>query len=621
MASVSKSKTGDYYLTDRIWQEHWECGIDYFYVGKWRGTYRIPDEPRKRFFRELLAGHPLARVQENRIAVYDVTFSWDKTVSIATYGMTPPEKWGEWSKEYAEVVRKILEPRVNSQVAKTGAQGAVQVPSRGLALVFMNWKGAFGQIHAHQHAAIPNLTATSEGKAYSIGNAHREFRDQALMRATANKLMDDRLRAKGFKTERRGKVVAVSGIPDDMVRALSPGRDAMERARKAMDRARKAKGMKKRPRGPRARDFEALKANSEGKKVAGGVTPEKAYAYTQAIANRYDFTPEKLRSTPAASNPSAEQYVAYELALDARDRCTRRFGSFTEQQYQTEIYTLGIGKPVSFETLASTAKLVLRSRTFAGIERTVTDDGHVRYHVMPTPEMSFGGPNRAASKENGAAHGAPKESAKGPTARTGATEGATRENGSQPDPRETFKQAEGPFVREAWAELKRAAKGLGEAVLVATTKKATDVLTRVAEYVNPAPKTLRIDAADLDLFLARHHRTHFLVAHAKALVKGLLAGGNPHEMAAVAETAFARLRDYNRVRKNTVIVVENGQLADAVQLRKLARIAKRDGASVVLSERPEPEKAFGRPKRAGKGQRLRNTLRQNGFRPNRDRIH
>ncbi len=582
MPSVTKAQSGKYYEQDRLWAEARECGLPPFYIGwKWRGTYVVPQAPSVKVFKELADGKPLEHVQRNRIAVYDHTFSWDKSVTIATYGMTAPDKWGEWTKEFADIVKKVLEPRLDSQIAKTGAQGAVKEPSKGLALAFPGWRGAFGQLQAHVHGVVFNLTATKDGRAFSWGNPHESYRDQGLMRAMSNKLMDDLLRSRGIETVRKGRLVAVKGVPDDMVRALSPSRAAMDQA-KAM------KGKNGRQ-GPRAEDFAASKANRQGKKAGRAVTPKQAYESCQEIAKRYGVTPEKLRLTPVASNPSKEQYAAYEAALQARDTCTKRYGAFTEQQFLKWVYTYGIGREASFDTLTSSAKLVLRSKSFAGIEQTQTEDGHIRYFVPKGPEMSFG-----------------KDKAKTP----------------QPDPAETAKEAERPFVREAWADLKTATKNLGGAVFCATAKKATDVIQRVTDVVNPPAQTLRLDGGNLDEFIVQHRRTHYAVAHLKAIAKGILAGGNPHRMAAAAEKAFANYRACERVRKNTVIVVERGDLATADQLRTLTRIAKRDRCSVILSERAQPDKAFQSKPRPTKRktQALRRALREHGYRAGHDRL-
>jgi hypothetical protein len=140
-------------------------------------------------------------------------------------------------------------------------------------------------------------------------------------------------------------------------------------------------------------------------------------------------------------------------------------------------------------------------------------------------------------------------------------------------------------TREAWEALKGAAMGLGAATLVATARKATAVVERLAEIVNPPPRVLSVDAAGLPGLIDRLRPTPYLLAHGKALLAGLKALGNPHERAAVAERAYEALRSHDRLPKNAVLVVERGSLASARELHLLSKVARRDGASVILSER------------------------------------
>lgn len=86
----------------------------------------------------------------------------------------------------------------------------------------------------------------------------------------------------------------------------------------------------------------------------------------------------------------------------------------------------------------------------------------------------------------------------------------------------------------------------------------------------------------------------YVKAHAKALLAGLTARGNPHDRAYVAEQVFARLRDHPRLQKNTVVVVQRGTLASPHDLHVLSKIAKRDGASVILADDSRGGRSQGR---------------------------
>jgi len=587
---VKKSKRSTYWEDPDKWQESLDCGVPTRFMNNWRGKYKV-GEPSIPVLRELAKGAPLHRVQRNRVALFDATQSLHKSVTIATLGMTPPEKWGEtWMKDLSQVVEKVFKPYLKSQYARTGAQGRVHEPSEGVGLLFGGYRGAFGQLHAHFHPVILNLTATKDGTAYSIGKPHELFEKQALHRAEVNKRTDDLLQERGFSTRLEKGRVAVNGVPDEMVRALSL-------SKKVIDEIGKAKGKT----GPRARDFSASEANRIGKKTTPRTTAKEAYEHCQSLARRYDLTPEKLRvSEPRGTTPGAEMFEAYKVAIQARDACTKRFGSFSEDRFLTKLYLRGIGKPVRFETLEKVGTLFLHERQISGIEKTVTPDGVKRFHVMPTPGQgdTFERPrNEKGEEKNGKPEDQKKE--------------------VPPDPRETLKRAERPYLRDAWQALKAATTELGASVLVATTEKATDVIGRMKDYVSPPPKILRVDAAILPAFIEHHSRMGYFKAHAKAALKGVLSPGNPHEKALVSERYFAAYRHYTRVPRNTVVVVERGSLASAPELRALSKIAKRDRCSVVLSERPEPEKTFERPK--GHGRRSHQSQTKQAVRMSRGR--
>jgi hypothetical protein len=175
-------------------------------------------------------------------------------------------------------------------------------------------------------------------------------------------------------------------------------------------------------------------------------------------------------------------------------------------------------------------------------------------------------------------------------------------------------RAERPYVRQAWTEFTAAAKDLGAATLTATAQAATRVVKRLKDAVSPPPKVVKVDAARLDWFLARHEPTPYLLAHGKALLRGFLSLGNPHQMAGRAETEFAKLRAHRRLDRNTVVVVTRANLATARDLHRLAKIAKRDGSSVILAERPK-----GRGGPGGRGQSQNHHRHQQQPNPSRGR--
>jgi hypothetical protein len=293
---------------------------------------------------------------------------------------------------------------------------------------------------------------------------------------------------------------------------------------------------------PRAQDFYARHARrAAGPRTLGD--PREFNKVCWRLAKKYGVTVQSLKRPAGSPAPHRDKYtaasVAHDVAVAARDSLSKKFGSFTKEQFLERAFTLSIGKATTFEAVDTFAGAALENSRLLDIKKQRQVDGTVRY-VGPASQQA----QQAAS------------------------------------------QAFKPDTKTAWDDLKRAAKGLGEAALVATAEAGVRVLNRLAETVNPPPRIVTLDALALGPFVDLHRPTPYLLAHAKALFRGMLARGNPHDKAYVAEKAFALLRDHHRVPKNSVIVVERGTLASARELHLLTKIARRDKASVVLADRP-----------------------------------
>lgn len=541
MPSVNKG-SGKYYFDEhgRVWRESYEAGAKPEMIGKWFGDYQFPNPITAEALRDLANGVPLDRVQKNRIGVYDVTFTWHKSVSLISKGLTPPSEWKEWTRELSDIVKRAMRPVLDSQFIKLGAQGKERHPSHGIGVLFAHWKSYFGFVHEHRHLAVLNLSSVSKGpragKVGSIGNVRDTLYDQqGELRAKVQKQTEDLCRSKGFKTYRDGKAVAIHGIPSDMLREMSPAREAMEHVRANPK-------TKARTKTARSEDYLARAARGEGKRRE--VTPEIAHHETLQIAKRYGVTLDSLRVDPKSLklDRKAAEYFAYALALKARDHCAETYGNFSGSQFRERLYITGIGTPTSFRELETVGSLFLRSPQVAGIHKLVGENGVEQFFTEKS--------------------------------------------------KQTVANAERPFVRDAWKEFKHAAKNLGDAALIVTAKKATKVMQQITDSLTTEPRIVRVHVSRLGDFIDNHRPTSFLRAHAMAMLKIAATWGNIRERAIVGERHFAALRSHARVRKNTVIVVKRGDLATAKELHQLARIAKRDGASVVISERPEPERRF-----------------------------
>lgn len=536
MPAVTRTKTGRYFFENgRVWREAVGSGVRPRLVGRWVGPYPLEARPTPDAVRDLARGRPLPKVSANRVAGFDVTFTWSKSVSLWAYGLTPPSRWHERTEVFADIVAKVMDPRLAAVKIGLGAGGRDKRAADAVGVLFNHTRSFLGLPHGHSHVFVPNVAGTVDGHYGSIRNAREVlFREQGVMRAEAHKRLDDHLQAKGYETVRVGNTVGLKGVPDRMVRELSPAREAMEEARATT-----------RMEGPKAGDFLAWAA----RRMAGPPapkTPAEMHVHCLSVARKYGVTLDALKRAPDPDRVEKGPYAAYEAALEARDHCGRKYGTFTEGQFREELYLRGIGRPATFDDLRTTGDHFLKSRGVAGIAR-VTGPG-------PAHEARY-------------------------TTREG--ERVTRE-------------AERPYAREAWADLGKAVKGLGRAALVATAKKATEVVNNLAEAVNPRPRVLRVKGDQLEGFLRQYRPAPRVLAHAKAAVAALLAHGNPHERAAAAERVYADLRSFDRLRKNTVVVVSRSERAAARELHLLAKVATRDGGSVVLAERVADRSRRGR---------------------------
>lgn len=552
MATVNKS-TGKYFFeNERVWEETLETGVPPFYVGDSPSQFANDPTALRKRIESACRGLELPRVNANRVGCFDITYSMSKSFSIVIFGLHSPDQWKDWIKPLSEFVKSELDTLVRSQIAKFGAQGRTQTPSQGFAVVFSHWRGFLGQPHGHWHGCIPNWTKTALGEIRSIGNSHLMFERQGESRARFQKHLDDLAQSKGFETKRVGKRVEIARVPESLIYELSPSRRAMAEAKtsKHFDSA-------------KVRDIAAREARRTFPRRETP-TPKQAHERVLEAAKHHGVTLESVRGR--VTHAKSEQHATIDalgLAKQARDWCARRYGDFSATQFRERFTTLTIGTPIKLPQVDRVSDLFLRDQELSKLRFVVSPDGQVKF--------------------------------------------ATEESKKQE------RRADRQFVREAWDGFKIAAKDLGKAVLVSTLVSAAEALKRMKEHLDRPPQIRRIDARDLDSFIARHKPTHYVLAHAKAILSGILSRGNPHERAAYAEAVYRHLRSHQRMPKETVLIVERSGLADAKQLRDLAKIAKRDKGWVVLTKRP--------PHRAYEKQKLYEFLRRREKDASRDKGH
>jgi hypothetical protein len=173
MAAVTKSKGAYFYDYERVWAETKDAGVLPYWIGKAPGRMNLPAQPNPQLLKSLFeGGRYLPRVQANRVGCFDVTVSFDKSVSLLAYGLTPPGQWKDWTETFKKVADPVIGDLLDRQKANSGPQGKVKEPSTGLAAGFWHTQGFRGQPHAHAHYAVANLTVDGKNKVGSIANAH-----------------------------------------------------------------------------------------------------------------------------------------------------------------------------------------------------------------------------------------------------------------------------------------------------------------------------------------------------------------------------------------------------------------------------------------------------------------
>lgn len=531
--AITKSKGRYFTDVERVWEESLQLGRAPYFVGQWTGKFKLPDRPTPEVLRPLFDGAVLPRVQHNRVGCFDVTFTASKSVSVVLYALTPPAGWARSAQLVAKAAAAQVEPLLAGLKVNAGAQGATKVPASGTAAVFPHFRSSAGAPHAHVHFAVPNVAVTADGKAGSIANAKLLYDEHGACRAGFQKDLDDHFQRRGYQTARVGKATEVVGVPAGLLAELSPARAAIEEARRATGFS-----------GARAADFFARQARRD---VPPG--PEKSvdgyHAEWSSAARRYGVTRESLRirdGQPLIGDRRVRRYTAYCTARDALKRCTKRHGAFTAAQFREATYLMGIGRPTTRKDLDKEIARVLARPKYAGVHRKGPDAADARYST------------RAGARK-----------------------------------RQT---AEQKYSSLGFDELRGATGTLAKSLLlkVASATRAVRALAALKEH---APTVLRIDGREIDSLLSALTPTGYLKAHGRALLKGLLAPGNPHERALVAEREYERLRAHRRLPAGCVVVVARSHALSTRQLTRLSALAKRDRASVVLSGFVTPDR--GRP--------------------------
>lgn len=620
----TKSRNGQYFWhVHRVWHET----FDHYHLPYWVGRFDdrapifvdaqtgqkgvLPVEVMPSIVKDLMEGKYLDRVQKNRVACFDQTFTLSKSVSILCFGLTSPTSWFQWARMIDEKSRPIVEDYLRRLTIRQGAGGSVKIPAVGCAIGFVHYKNYYGDPHGHVHYAIPNMAVSRDGQLGAIGNMRSIMQESAMHRAMFQKGIDDELQSRGYKTKRIGNYVEVEGIPKKMITKLSTGRRAIEsiKAKHGFDSS-------------RAHDFYAREARRSARSF--DPTPQQLHERVIRMASRLGVGIDTLRREPDASTATssniAARSVAYDVAREALQSTVRLYGSFTRDQYLEQLYTLGIGRNTTCQDLKVMGESLLRKQAIT-MGQSATQDRENRYRTITkvnrpqgplreekerdvppsknsadrVPKRLKPGKDRISAESTKRKKAADRRNREGKTQRparpsTRPIRYATRRSAKA---QERILQRHG-FVKEAWDDLRQSTKNLGKAIFMATSRRATAVMDRIGQWIDPAPRVQRVSLHDAERMVRTHLPTHYLKAHATAILKGLVSPGNPHQRAGFAEKVYAQLRWYRRLPRNTVLVIDPRVMDSPRLLHQITKIAKRDKATLVMTKLEAPHMTFSR---------------------------
>ncbi len=169
--------------------------------------------------------------RDNRTAAFDLTFSADKTVS-AVWAMATGELQTEIARAHEDAVRSALDLIVNEHCSWTrhrpDRDADMQVMAAKLmAATFQHHSSRAGDPQLHTHAVIFNFTQADDGRfrALHAQPLYAWMRTAgAVYRAALAYNLRNRL---GFDTERhgrKGEMIRIKGVPEEIVQAWSKRR-------------------------------------------------------------------------------------------------------------------------------------------------------------------------------------------------------------------------------------------------------------------------------------------------------------------------------------------------------------------------------------------------------------
>jgi conjugative relaxase-like TrwC/TraI family protein len=167
----------------------------------------------------------------HRVPGYDLTFSPDKSVSVA-WAAASPELRKQIEAVHDRAVRGALDHiQDNYSLANEGKGGADRVQADISAGIFRHAASRELEPQLHSHCVIPNMAVKADGKSVSL-NTRELYQRQKEAGAIYRTGVADGMQELGFDVERKGDNFRLSGIPQNICDQYSTRREKIKDAMK-----------------------------------------------------------------------------------------------------------------------------------------------------------------------------------------------------------------------------------------------------------------------------------------------------------------------------------------------------------------------------------------------------
>lgn len=164
-----------------------------------------------------------------RVPGYDLTFSPDKSVSVA-WAAASPELRKQIEAAHDSAARGALDHiQSNYALANEGKGGAERVQANMSAGIFRHGTSRELEPQLHSHCVIPNMAVKADGKVVSL-NTRELYQRQKEAGAIYRAELADNLKGMGFDIERKGDNFRLSGVPQGICDQYSTRREQIKDA-------------------------------------------------------------------------------------------------------------------------------------------------------------------------------------------------------------------------------------------------------------------------------------------------------------------------------------------------------------------------------------------------------